>query len=109
MLCPPSLSLPFLGLRWELSGSPHHLTSSPSPFVVVVNHQHSIDVLGLLQLWPSLGRCATVAKRQLLLFSGSFGLAGRLAGTVYIDRGRGRDAREAMARAVEDAAREDVR
>ncbi len=96
------------GLEWTISGCTHHLTCSSRPFVVVVNHQHSLDVLGLFRLWPLLRRCTTVAKRQLL-FAGTFGMMAWLSGTTFIDRSRGRDAREALERTVREAKEGGVR
>ena len=76
--------------------------------MVVVNHQHALDVLGLFHLWPLLHRCTTVAKRQLL-FAGTFGLMAWISGTTFIDRARGRDSRAALEKVVAKAAQAKVR
>ena len=39
------------------------LHSDRGPFVIVVNHQHSIDVLFLLEIWPEIERATTLAKK----------------------------------------------
>ena len=57
--------------------------------VVVLNHQHSLDVLALFHLWPEMLRCTTLAKRELLYFTGPFGWAAWLCGTTFIDRNKG--------------------
>lgn len=41
--------------------------------------------LGMFDLWPVMGKCTVVAKRQILYVQ-PFGLAAYLAGLVFIDR-----------------------
>ena len=72
-----------LGIRWHLVGA--ETLKSQKSCVVVVNHQHSIDLLGLFEMWPLLGKCRALAKKELL-FTGPFGMAALLGGTIFIDR-----------------------
>lgn len=53
--------------------------------VIVMNHQSSIDLMVVFEIWPILKRAAPVAKKSLL-YCGPFGLACWLAGVVFIDR-----------------------
>ncbi|NXC41747.1 PLCA acyltransferase, partial [Penelope pileata] len=53
------------------------------PFVLVSNHQTSLDVMVIMQILPD--RCVPVAKKEIL-YMGSFGLACWLSGTIFIDR-----------------------
>ena len=73
-----------------------------SASVVVVNHQSSLDVLGLLcHLWPLMdGQCTVIAKKSLL-FTGPFGLMAYMSGITFIDRNKHTEAREIMNKTVE--------
>jgi len=83
-----------LGISFDVKNR-NLLHSDRGPFVIVVNHQHSIDVLFLLEIWPEIERATTLAKRALLYF-GPFGLAAYLNGTTFIDRGRGAESRKVL-------------
>lgn len=72
-----------LGLRWELRGEDY--LKRKEPCVIVANHQSSIDILGMFELWPVMKRCTVVAKKELL-YAGPFGIAAWLCGLVFIDR-----------------------
>ena len=73
-----------------------------STAVVVVNHQSSLDVLGLLcHLWPLMdGQCTVIAKKSLL-FAGPFGLMAYMSGITFIDRNKQSEAKEIMKKTVE--------
>uniref|UniRef100_A0A8C2UVW8 1-acylglycerol-3-phosphate O-acyltransferase n=1 Tax=Chinchilla lanigera TaxID=34839 RepID=A0A8C2UVW8_CHILA len=58
------------GIRGEVRGTQHFPPSQP--YVVVSNHQSSLDLLGMLEVLP--GRCVPIAKRELL-WAGPAGLA----------------------------------
>ena len=79
-----SNSVRFTGLYYEVHGGRRLRSSGPS--VIVLNHQHSIDVLALFHLWPEVVRCTTLAKRELLYFTGPFGWVAWLGGTTFINR-----------------------
>ncbi|NXS13395.1 PLCA acyltransferase, partial [Neodrepanis coruscans] len=53
------------------------------PFVLVLNHQTSLDILVMLEILPD--RCVSIGKKEIM-YMGTFGLASWLAGTVFIDR-----------------------
>ncbi|NXC35848.1 PLCA acyltransferase, partial [Campylorhamphus procurvoides] len=53
------------------------------PFVLVVNHQTSLDIIVMMEILPR--RCVAIAKKEIL-YMGTFGLAGWLAGIIFIDR-----------------------
>uniref|UniRef100_A0A0A9YMB9 1-acylglycerol-3-phosphate O-acyltransferase n=3 Tax=Lygus hesperus TaxID=30085 RepID=A0A0A9YMB9_LYGHE len=82
-----------LRLRWELRGG-EYLNKQQS-FVIVANHQSSIDILGMFELWPVMKRCTVVAKKELL-YSGPFGLAAWLCGLVFINRLNSEASRQAI-------------
>uniref|UniRef100_H3C8A8 1-acylglycerol-3-phosphate O-acyltransferase n=1 Tax=Tetraodon nigroviridis TaxID=99883 RepID=H3C8A8_TETNG len=50
------------GLRFEVSGWEHLQTEGP--YVVISNHQSSLDVLGLMEILPD--RCSAIAKKELI-------------------------------------------
>ncbi|KAJ8300215.1 hypothetical protein KUTeg_021734 [Tegillarca granosa] len=54
-----------------------------SPYILVSNHQSSLDFFGMMEIWPE--NCSSLAKKELL-YVGPFGLAAWLCGTVFIDR-----------------------
>jgi len=66
--------------------------------VVICNHQSSLDLIGMMQMWPE--RCVPMIKGELK-YAGLFGLCGYLSGSVFIDRYDRHSAREAMAKSVD--------
>jgi len=57
----------------------------PTAAVVVLNHQSSIDLMAVMEIWPILQNAAPVAKKELK-YVGPFGLACWLVGVCFIDR-----------------------
>ncbi|XP_037935531.1 1-acyl-sn-glycerol-3-phosphate acyltransferase alpha [Teleopsis dalmanni] len=82
-----------IGLRWELRGGEH--LEKDRPAIIVSNHQSSLDVLGMFNIWHVMDKCTVVAKRELF-YAWPFGLAAWLAGLIFIDRVRGEKARETL-------------
>ncbi|XP_014259114.1 1-acyl-sn-glycerol-3-phosphate acyltransferase alpha [Cimex lectularius] len=82
-----------LGLKWELRGGSY--LSKDEAYVIVANHQSSIDILGMFELWPVMKKCTVVAKKELL-YAGPFGLAAWLCGLVFIDRLNSEASRQAI-------------
>lgn len=72
-----------LGIKWELRGA--EILSQDKSFVIVANHQSSIDVLGMLSIWHIMNKCTVVAKKELL-YAFPFSLAAWLCGLIFIDR-----------------------
>ncbi|XP_001354866.3 1-acyl-sn-glycerol-3-phosphate acyltransferase alpha [Drosophila pseudoobscura] len=82
-----------IGLRWELRGKEH--LAKDQACIIVANHQSSLDVLGMFNIWHVMNKCTVVAKRELF-YVWPFGLAAWLAGLIFIDRVRGEKAREIL-------------
>lgn len=92
------------GIRVEVRGA-HHFPPT-QPYVVVSNHQSSLDLLGMMEVLPD--RCVPIAKRELL-WAGSAGLACWLAGIIFIDRKRTGDAISVMSEVAQTLLTQDVR
>lgn len=76
------LLMKVLGMDIHLRGQEHLETDAAA--IMVVNHQSSIDMLPLFYIWPK--NCVVISKREVLWFSGPFGLGAWLCGTIWIDR-----------------------
>jgi len=72
-----------LGIRWEMKGTENIVQESGC--VIVINHQSGLDLLVLAELWPVVGKCTVIAKKELF-YLWPFGLAAWLWGTIFIDR-----------------------
>uniref|UniRef100_A0A8C3QNA5 1-acyl-sn-glycerol-3-phosphate acyltransferase n=1 Tax=Cyanoderma ruficeps TaxID=181631 RepID=A0A8C3QNA5_9PASS len=83
------------GIRMEVRGA--HNFPPRQPYVVVSNHQSSLDLLGMMEVLPD--RCVPIAKRELL-YMGAVGVVCWLGGIIFIDRKRTHDAISTMAEAV---------
>ncbi|XP_061656469.1 1-acyl-sn-glycerol-3-phosphate acyltransferase beta [Syngnathoides biaculeatus] len=94
----------FLGLRFEVSGWEHLQT--PGPYVIISNHQSSLDVLGLMEILPD--RCTMIAKKELI-YAGTVGLICWLGGIVFINRKKTSDAKSVMADAAKTMLNEQIR
>ncbi|XP_036339268.1 1-acyl-sn-glycerol-3-phosphate acyltransferase alpha isoform X2 [Rhagoletis pomonella] len=82
-----------IGLRWELRGKEH--LEKEQACIIVANHQSSLDILGMFEIWHVMNKCTVVAKRELF-YAWPFGLAAWLAGLIFIDRVRGEKARNTL-------------
>lgn len=83
-----------LGLKWEVRGK-ENIPQVDDGCVVVMNHQSSIDLLVLAELWSIMERCTVIAKKAVF-YLWPFGLAAWLWGTIYIDRQDRERARSAV-------------
>ncbi|XP_046739724.1 1-acyl-sn-glycerol-3-phosphate acyltransferase alpha isoform X2 [Diprion similis] len=72
-----------LGLRWELRGREH--LEKEQACIIVANHQSSLDILGMFDIWPIMDKCTVVAKKEIF-YAWPFGLAAWLSGLIFIDR-----------------------
>ncbi|XP_012269768.1 1-acyl-sn-glycerol-3-phosphate acyltransferase alpha [Athalia rosae] len=72
-----------LGLRWELRGREH--LEKEQACIIVANHQSSLDILGMFDIWPVMDKCTVVAKKEIF-YAWPFGLAAWLSGLIFIDR-----------------------
>lgn len=59
------------------------------------NHQSSLDVLGMFDLWPVMEKCTVVAKKEIF-YAWPMGLAAWLCGLIFIDRMNSEKARSAL-------------
>ncbi|XP_064799199.1 1-acyl-sn-glycerol-3-phosphate acyltransferase alpha-like isoform X1 [Oncorhynchus masou masou] len=94
----------FLGLRFDVSGLEHLQTEGP--YVIISNHQSSLDVLGLMEVLPD--RCTMVAKKELV-YAGTVGIVCWLGGIVFINRKKTRDAKSVMAGAAKTMLDDQIR
>lgn len=93
-----------LGLRFEVSGWEHLQTEGP--YVIISNHQSSLDVLGLMEILPD--RCTMIAKKELV-YAGTVGLVCWLGGIVFINRKKTSDAKSVMAEAAQTMLTDQIR
>jgi len=70
-------------VNFEIQGK--ELLKCPTAAVVVINHQSSIDLLSIFEIWPLLENAGPIAKRELLYIQ-PFGLACWLCGAEFINR-----------------------
>ncbi|NXW79722.1 PLCA acyltransferase, partial [Hirundo rustica] len=75
------------------------------PFVIVCNHQASLDLMGMVEVIPE--RCVPIAKRELL-YLGTVGWACWLSGIIFIERRRRDAAIEVISRTASAMRRENV-
>ncbi|XP_030626000.1 1-acyl-sn-glycerol-3-phosphate acyltransferase beta [Chanos chanos] len=93
-----------LGLRFEVSGWEH--LQMDGPYVIISNHQSSLDVLGLMEVLPD--RCTMIAKKELI-YAGTVGIICWLGGIVFINRQKTSDAKSVMADAAKTMLKEQIR
>lgn len=94
----------FLGLRFEVSGWQHLQTDGP--YVIISNHQSSLDVLGMMEVLPD--RCTTIAKKELM-WAGTVGMICWLGGIVFINRKKTSDAKNVMCDAANKVLADKIR
>ena len=94
----------FLGLRFDVSGWEHLQTEGP--YVIISNHQSSLDVLGLMEMLPD--RCTMIAKKELI-YAGTVGIVCWLGGIVFINRKKTNDAKTVMAGAAKTMLDDQIR
>ncbi|KAL4706826.1 hypothetical protein ACJJTC_010060 [Scirpophaga incertulas] len=63
--------------------------------VIVSNHQSSLDILGLFNIWHVVYKMTVIAKRELL-YVFPFGLSAYLAGVVFINRNNAKNAYKSL-------------
>ncbi|KAM6902467.1 1-acyl-sn-glycerol-3-phosphate acyltransferase beta [Xenentodon cancila] len=93
-----------LGLRIEVNGWEHLQTEGP--YVIISNHQSSLDVLGMMEILPD--RCTMIAKKELV-YAGTVGAICWLGGIVFINRKKTSDAKSVMADAAKTMLDEQLR
>ncbi|XP_016424484.1 1-acyl-sn-glycerol-3-phosphate acyltransferase alpha-like [Sinocyclocheilus rhinocerous] len=94
----------FLGLRYQVSGWEHLQTDRP--YVIISNHQSSLDVLGMMEILPD--RCTMIAKKELI-WAGTVGMICWLGGIVFINRQKTSDAKIVMSDAAKTMLADKIR
>lgn len=82
-----------IGLKWEIRGQQYLQKEEAS--VIVSNHQSSLDILGMFHIWPIMGKCTVIAKKELF-YIWPFGLAAWLSGLIFINRVNSNEAKSTM-------------
>ncbi|EEZ97656.1 1-acyl-sn-glycerol-3-phosphate acyltransferase alpha [Tribolium castaneum] len=95
-----------LGLRWVLRGREH--LEKDQACIIVSNHQSSIDILGMFDVWPVMDKCTVVAKKELF-YAWPFGLAAWLCGLIFIPRMNSDKARVLMNDAAEEIKKDKIK
>ncbi|XP_011872696.1 PREDICTED: 1-acyl-sn-glycerol-3-phosphate acyltransferase alpha isoform X3 [Vollenhovia emeryi] len=72
-----------IGMNFRIRGKENIVKDSGC--VVLINHQSSLDLCVLGELWLTMDNCTVISKKEIL-YLGPFGLACWLWGTVFIDR-----------------------
>ena len=91
-----------LGIQWK--GPERPLCHGPA--VIVINHQSSIDILGLLcELLPLMEGQVTIVAKKSLLYAGPFGLLAYMSGVTFIERSKSEEAKKVLNEAVEHCKR----
>nr|CAI5869864.1 unnamed protein product [Callosobruchus analis] len=88
-----------IGLKWILRGKEH--LEKDQACIVISNHQSSIDILGMIDIWRVMDKCTVISKSELLYYTGPFGLASWLCGLIFIPRLQSDKAKAIMNEAVE--------
>lgn len=88
-----------IGIKWDLRGA--DILSRDESFIIVANHQSSLDILGMLDFWHVMDKCTVVAKKELL-FAVPFSIAAWLCGLVFIDRKNAGRAKSTINEAVDE-------
>ena len=61
------------------------MLTDPGAAVVVMNHQSSIDLMSMFEMWPLFSFAGPIGKRELL-FIQPFGLACWMCATEFLNR-----------------------
>ncbi|XP_044756618.1 1-acyl-sn-glycerol-3-phosphate acyltransferase alpha-like [Coccinella septempunctata] len=97
---------PLIGIEWIIEGK-EYLSKNES-YIVMANHQSSLDVVGMFHLWPILRRGTAVAKEELR-YAWPFGLFLWLAGVVFIPRSKGEVSRQILNKELQKRKKEKVK
>ncbi|KAL4219089.1 1-acyl-sn-glycerol-3-phosphate acyltransferase alpha [Mactra antiquata] len=92
------------GIEVEIRGEEN--LKSEKPYILVINHQSSLDCIGMCQVWPD--RCVSLVKNELK-WAGQFGVAAQLCGTVFVDRLNREKALSTMQKAASEIKKRNVK
>lgn len=76
-------------LEWNLRNG--EILAEERGAVIVSNHQSSLDILGLFNIWHVIYKMTVIAKKELF-YIWPFGLSAYFAGVVFVDRTKARNA-----------------
>ena len=88
-----------LGIKYVFEGTEILSETESSPHVLVSNHQSSLDVLGMMLIWPK--NTVSVAKKSLKYLP-LFGTGASMSKTVFIDRVNREQARNVINEALKE-------
>ncbi|XP_032788877.2 1-acyl-sn-glycerol-3-phosphate acyltransferase alpha [Daphnia magna] len=86
-----------LGMKVHLR-NPENFVNDGS--IICANHQSCLDFLGMITHWPTMERCAAIAKKEVN-YIGPFGFVAGLCGTIFIRRNKSHDSHSTMNEAAE--------
>ncbi|XP_059049164.1 1-acyl-sn-glycerol-3-phosphate acyltransferase alpha-like [Achroia grisella] len=78
-----------LEIKWHLRNG--KVLAEDRGAVVVSNHQSTIDILGMFNIWHVADKVAAIARKEIF-YVWPFGLAAYLGGVVFIDRNNSKEA-----------------
>ncbi|XP_052753742.1 1-acyl-sn-glycerol-3-phosphate acyltransferase alpha-like [Galleria mellonella] len=78
-----------LEVKWHLRNG--KVLAEDRGAVVVSNHQSTIDILGMFNIWHVADKVAAIARKEIF-YVWPFGLAAYLGGVVFIDRNNSKEA-----------------
>ncbi|KAF6033488.1 AGPAT1 [Bugula neritina] len=93
----PYLTKYILGITVEVRDG--HNSKLNKPFVLLLNHQSSLDAFIMMHIWPD--RCVTIMKR-VLMYVFPFGVTATLFGCIFIDRGNRNNAQSSLEHAGQE-------
>ncbi|NWX92704.1 PLCA acyltransferase, partial [Nothoprocta ornata] len=76
------------------------------PYVMVCNHQASLDLMCMVEIMPN--RCVPIAKKELM-YMGTVGWACWLSGIIFINRQKTGDAIDVITQTARTMQHENVR
>lgn len=94
----------WVGVRYIVRND--KLLHSDEPYVMVVNHQSSLDVIGMGWTWPK--KCVVMLKRSLMYIPG-FNLAAFLGNSIFVDRYNRENAVKSVEKSIETIKRRNVK
>ncbi|XP_033329668.1 1-acyl-sn-glycerol-3-phosphate acyltransferase alpha isoform X1 [Megalopta genalis] len=83
------LGMRLLGVQYHVRGKENLVQNSGS--IVLINHQSSIDLTVLAELWLLKRKSIVISKKEVMYF-GPFGIAIWLWGTIFINRQKSKEA-----------------
>jgi lysophosphatidate acyltransferase len=76
--------LDLFGIKYRIENA--KVLDKEGPCVIVANHQSSIDLFGMVKLWPNHVRYCTILAKKELLRAVPLGSSAWLCGLTFVDR-----------------------